>query len=174
MRRLVWDFAGRTYHIVGNFMSWLNYIMDHLYKPSFSLHKEAQPERGWLSKGSKINIMVIYYMSLDYCMIVKLLAGHHLEFLSLKGGCTGTSESTLVKMPHCWKSHVTAHMTIIFIIETWLGQSTPNFWLSLMKIYINGPVYIWATTWHGILCDQQSLGPVWSEALLVTWIFYYC
>ena len=43
-------------------------------------------------------------------MTVKLLTEHHLEFLSLKGGCTGTSESTLVKMSHCWKSHVTAHM----------------------------------------------------------------
>ena len=39
-------------------------------------------------------------------MIVKLLAEHHLEFLSLKGGYTGSSESTFVKMPHCWKSHV--------------------------------------------------------------------
>ena len=38
-------------------------------------------------------------------MSVKLLTEHHLEFLSLKGGCTGTSESTLVIMPHCWKSH---------------------------------------------------------------------
>ena len=37
-------------------------------------------------------------------MSVKLLTEHHLEFLSLKGGCTGSSESTLVKMPHCWKS----------------------------------------------------------------------
>ena len=27
----------------------------------------------------------------------------------LKGGCTGPSESTLVKMPHCWKSRVGAH-----------------------------------------------------------------
>ena len=26
---------------------------------------------------------------------------HHLEFLSLKGGCTGSSESTLVKMSYC-------------------------------------------------------------------------
>ena len=43
-------------------------------------------------------------------MSVKLLTEHHLEFLSLKGGCTGTSESTLVKMPHCWKSHVAAHL----------------------------------------------------------------
>ena len=41
-------------------------------------------------------------------MIVKLLTEHHLEFLSLKGGCTGSSESTHVRMPHCWKSHATA------------------------------------------------------------------
>ena len=31
-------------------------------------------------------------------MIVKLLTKHHLEFLSLKGGCRGSSESTLVKL----------------------------------------------------------------------------
>ena len=42
-------------------------------------------------------------------MSVKPLTEHHLEFLSLNGGCTGSSESTLVKMPHCWKSHVVAH-----------------------------------------------------------------
>ena len=30
-------------------------------------------------------------------MTVKLLIEHHLKFLSLKGGCTGSSESTLVK-----------------------------------------------------------------------------
>ena len=41
-------------------------------------------------------------------MIFKLLNGRHLEFLSLNGGCTGSSESTLVKMPYCWKSRVTA------------------------------------------------------------------
>ena len=45
-------------------------------------------------------------------MSVKLLTEHDLEFLSLKGCCTGSSESTLVKMPHCWKSHVTAHMFV--------------------------------------------------------------
>ena len=43
-------------------------------------------------------------------MIVKLLTEHHLEFLSLKGGCTGSSEYTIVKVPHCWKSHDTAHI----------------------------------------------------------------
>ena len=47
-------------------------------------------------------------------MNIKLLAEQHLEFLSLKGGSTGSSESTLVKMPYCWKSHVAAE---IFMTE---------------------------------------------------------
>ena len=41
-------------------------------------------------------------------MSVKLLIEQHLEFLSLTGGCTGSSESTIVKIPHCWKAHVAA------------------------------------------------------------------
>ena len=43
-------------------------------------------------------------------MTVKLLTEHHFQLLSLKGGCIGSYESTLVKMAHCWKSQVTAHM----------------------------------------------------------------
>ena len=39
---------------------------------------------------------------------VKLLTKHHFKFICLTGGCTGLSESTLVKMPHCCKSHVAA------------------------------------------------------------------
>ena len=42
-------------------------------------------------------------------MTVKLLTEHHLEFLSFKGGCRGSSESTHVKMSHCWKSRALAH-----------------------------------------------------------------
>ena len=30
MRRLVWAFAGRTYHIVGYLMSWLNLVIHHV------------------------------------------------------------------------------------------------------------------------------------------------
>ena len=58
-------------------------------------------------------------------MTVKLLTEQHLEFFylwyllimltvfpSLKGGCTGSYESTLVKILHCWKSHVAAQITI--------------------------------------------------------------
>ena len=43
-------------------------------------------------------------------MCVKLLTENHLEYISLKGDCTGSSESTLIKMPRCWKSHYTAQM----------------------------------------------------------------
>ena len=44
-------------------------------------------------------------------MIVKLLIERHLEVLSLKGGCTGSSESTLLKMSNCWKSQALAILT---------------------------------------------------------------
>ena len=43
-------------------------------------------------------------------MALRLPTEHHLELLSLKGGCTDSSESTFVKVPHCWKSHVAAQL----------------------------------------------------------------
>ena len=47
-------------------------------------------------------------------MIAKLLTEYHLEFLSLKGGCRGgSSESTLVKMSNCWKSHAAAQLLCV-------------------------------------------------------------
>ena len=48
-------------------------------------------------------------------MFVKLLAEHHLEFLLLTGDCTGFSESTLVKMPHCWKSFVAVQIFVLLL-----------------------------------------------------------
>ena len=57
-------------------------------------------------------------------MTVKLLAEHHLEFLSLKGGCRGWSESTHVKMSNCWKYHAAAHYAIFWsnsVIGIWAG-----------------------------------------------------
>ena len=48
--------------------------------------------------------------SLEYSMSVKLLTKHHLDVLSLTGGCRGSSESKLVKMSNYWKSHAAAHL----------------------------------------------------------------
>ena len=52
-------------------------------------------------------------LSFDYFFIVQLLTEHHFKFQSLKGGFTCSSESVLVKLPHSWKSHVTANQTEI-------------------------------------------------------------
>ena len=53
-------------------------------------------------------------------MTLKLLTEHHLEFLIFKGGCTGSPESTHVKMPHCWKSHVAAHFYYLLVTQIWI------------------------------------------------------
>ena len=44
-----------------------------------------------------------------------VLTEQHLEFLSLKGGCTDSFESTLVKI-HCMESHAMAHMYLFACI----------------------------------------------------------
>ena len=53
-------------------------------------------------------------------MIVKLLTEHNLEFLSLKGGPRGSSESTNIKMPHCWNSHATTHIFCTKLLHAYL------------------------------------------------------
>ena len=55
-------------------------------------------------------------LSLEYSMTVKLLTEHHLEFLSFKG----SSEYTIVKMPHCWQSHVAAQIFKNDLNPIWL------------------------------------------------------
>ena len=64
-------------------------------------------------------------------MTVELLSQHHMEFLSLKGDCTGPSESTHVKMPHCWKSHALANYVINSI-------STGMLWQKVKQVYNDG------------------------------------
>ena len=62
---------------------------------------------------------------LEYSVSVKLLTEHHFEFLSLKGGCIGSSESIYVKMPHCWKSHVTAAY-VGFLLEGYSSKQNDS------------------------------------------------
>ena len=59
-------------------------------------------------------------LSLEYSMTVELLTEHCLEFRSLTGGCTGSSESTLVKMSNCWKSRAAAHICF----DWWIRKSS--------------------------------------------------
>ena len=67
-------------------------------------------------------------------MTVKLLTEHNLEFLSLKVGYTGWSESTHVKIPYCWKSHDTAQL---FNKEGTTGPPIP-FYSTCMELILMG------------------------------------
>ena len=71
--------------------------------------------------------------SLEYYVTVKLLTEQNLEFLSLTRGCTGSSESTLVKMSHCWKSHDAAHITSELFLSSMFCLISPN-WASKTSI----------------------------------------
>ena len=97
------------------------------------------------SKGSDqpahTHSLIRAFASCINSMTIKLLTEHHLEILSLKGGCTGLSESTLVKMTHCWKSHVAAHFFFggggDFVIRNFQSLTVCKFQLHAVLIHSN-------------------------------------
>ena len=108
----------------------------HDQNPSVQMSHDMRFSTMWYVRPSKLPISLRIHavwseplLSLEYSMNVKLLTEHHLEFLSLKWGCTGFSESTLVKMPHCWKSHVTAHFILVWKTKS---ISTNGVWCVLL------------------------------------------
>ena len=70
-------------------------------------------------------------------MRVMLLTEHHLEFLSVNGGCTGSSEATLVKMTHCWKSHVAAQTRSLLVSNRNFHSRVPAPLNSLQDYFIS-------------------------------------
>ena len=75
-------------------------------------------------------------------MTLKLLTEHHLECLSLKAGCTGSSESTLVKLPHCWKSHAMAHLSLRLLLCLFLSGRLRQILLFLLILLQSRPGYL--------------------------------
>ena len=83
------------------------------------------------SKGSDQPAHTLSLIRAFACRLnIKLLKEHNLEFLSLREGYTDSSESIHVKMPHCSKSHVAAHLSFIrsnkdelFILKIFLKVS---------------------------------------------------
>ena len=53
-----------------------------------------------------------------------------MEFLGLKGGCTGSSESAFVKMPLCWISHAMAQLIVFsllsLVVKNTMGDKGPS------------------------------------------------
>ena len=92
-------------------------------------------------------------------MSIKLLTEHHLEFLSLKRGCTGSSESTLIKMPHCWKSHVRAQMIQLLNWDNFVPASGER--LRDLNILIGKTQDNWS------LCDYYAGPALPGEELLI-------
>ena len=86
-------------------------------------------------------------------MSVKLLTEHHFEFLSLKGGYTGLSESTIVKISHCWKSHVAAHIIndtyrpLNHEVSTKITDGSNIRRILLRSIRINSAYFLCVKTW---------------------------
>ena len=76
-------------------------------------------------------------------MSIKLLLEHHLEFLSLKGGRIGSSESTLVKTPHCWKSHVVITLTVRISVKDDILELFPLNRRVLFEYSSPQPVFPW-------------------------------
>ena len=101
--------------------------------------------------------LIIVCQSLEYFMKVKLLTEHHLELLGLKVGCRGSSESTHVKMLHCWKSHATAlvmeafdtNSVLLFVITVCLNIETLENGVIL--------VYVLTVTIHVLDPDGQTV-----------------
>ena len=76
----LWSPAGK------GLTSWLSFVVSNCEFVTFQLVS-------WVRCGTWLYRFLIFAPLLSS----SLLTEHHLEFLSLKGGCTGSSESTLVK-----------------------------------------------------------------------------
>ena len=95
-----------------------------MYKPLYLSRRGMRFPTIWYVRPAKAQTSLRYAQtdqslcwSLKYSMTVKLLTEPHLRFLSLKVGCTGSSESTLVKIPHCWKSRVTLILSLCLCLH---------------------------------------------------------
>ena len=87
-------------------------------------------------------------------MSVKLLTEHHLEFLNLKLGYTDSSKSTLVKIPHCWKSHVTA--------QIFRPQDPPSSCVCMFNLFM-----------LNVFCHPYQLNESISNFRFVRWYFSF-
>ena len=116
-----------------------------------------------------------------------------LEFLSLKGGCTGSSGSTLDKMPHRWKSHVAAQLclncqyhefkpayALLYLShqQTVMAQTIICLWTYIQSIKDQNE--LWHEISSNVVCATSKVQislricTLWLEPLLVFWLFYEC
>ena len=80
----------------------------------------------WYVRPAKAQSDQSLSTSIEYSMTFKLLAKQHLEFLSLKGGFTGSYEFTLVNL--------NATLLGITCRGSFIGRGLPNAVFSITKV----------------------------------------
>ena len=102
-------------------------------------------------------------------MTLEVLTEHQLEFLRLKTGCRDPSESTVAKIPHCWKSHVMDHI-FSFIIPALYGKLFPNKTDAAMSCFnlLNSLGMVLSFALSSFLCTHVKLIIVFTSLILST------
>ena len=86
----------------------------------------------------------------------KLLTEQHLEFICLTEGCTGSSGSIHVKMPHCWNHMSRLNYSYVFTDADGSWDNAP-----ISKIHVNNDaeLVVWdirATCYVMTTCSRQT------------------
>ena len=109
-------------------------------------------------------------------MTVKLLTEHHLEFLSLKRGCTGSSESTHVmsKCPlleiTCRGSNVSIHLPLTLCM---LGNLSCICCL-LLNFFKNDLKKFFQEHYQSVKLFGSRSGPTFYRMLVLIWVQTVC
>ena len=104
-------------------MIWSNHFERYTNEPRHEISKKVvcAANKGSDQLAHIHSLFRAFANRMDIQKTFKLLTEQHLELLSLTGGCTGSSESMNVKMPHCWKSHVAAQMYVKLCVHMCLS-----------------------------------------------------
>ena len=78
-------------------------------RDEISKHMVCATSKGQDQPAHMRSLIRAFASRLKYPTTVMLLTERHFEFLKRK--LPGSSNTTLLKMPHCWKSHVAAKMS---------------------------------------------------------------
>ena len=84
--------------------------------------------------------------------------------LSLKGGCRGSSESTLVKMSNCWKFHAAVNYKLLRVCDKTIVKGVCSAAATSQNRGVCIAACIWAEAWDfqqfGILTSVDSDEPL--------------
>ena len=103
------------------------------------------------------------------CLKLNILQTEHLEFPSLKGYCICSSESTIVKIPHCWKIKCHGSNDIL----PW-DQSSPFVFLCFWSPWRFNWIHdMWFLTMWSVRSHMHSLIRAFASYLNILWLLSY-